>query len=231
MNLRKTLITALILCTVITSAIIYTLAKQNQNDLDVEEIAIEFLVNGPTFSFDGIKESIQIIETYSMESYPIQNVVVIAFSTSHAGWGNREGTFVAQVITPHVIKITLVEGKIVAAIIDEKWDEVNQAQIIPDDLLIMEDARDKAIHYIVKNYPELGVEVPGEWVSEMYTQSGMVGSSTVKYLGDGWDISMRYQVVQYPDYEVEICYAGDKVFTWSGTVHSTGAVTENSMQR
>jgi hypothetical protein len=228
---RKTLITAMIMCIVVTSAAVYTMAQQNQNNTDIDEIAIDFLVNGPTFAFDGIMDSIEIIERYDLESYPVQHVIVISFETAHAGWGDREGTFVAQVITPHIIRITIVEGEVVDAVIDEKWDEINQTQITPEELLLPENARDQALEYIIVNYPDLGFDVPDVWISEAHNPSGLLGSSTMRYFSKGWNVTVRYPVIQYPDFEVEIHYTGETEFLWQGTVYNEGTVMENSMQK
>lgn len=229
MNLRKTMITMLTVSIIAASAVIYTYATQNKNQTDIEKMAIEFLANGPTFGFDGIPESVAVLEEYSMESYPVQHIVVIAFNTFHAGWGDREGTFIAQIVTPHVVRITIVEGEVVEALIDDTWDEVNQKQVIPEELLLVEDARDKAIQHILENYPELGLEAPEDWIAETQTPSGLVGASTTRYLSEGWNVTLSYPVVQYPDFEVRIQFSGEPSFVWSGTVHNTGIVSENSM--
>jgi len=140
---KSKLVFALVLCIIIPSVTIYALTQNNQvpddqgnNYTDLEQIALSFLKNGPTFSFDGITESINIVEKYTMEIYPEQHVIIISFNTTHVGWGDREGTFIAPIITPHVIKITIVENTVVEAIIDDQWDELNQIQIIPEELLV-----------------------------------------------------------------------------------------------
>ena len=229
---KSKLIFALVLCIVVPSFTIYALTqnnpvpdKQGDDYTDLELIAINFLKSGPTFSFDGITESINIVEKYTMESYPEQHVIIISFNTTHAGWGNREGTFIAQVITPHIIKITIVENAVVEAIIDDKWDELNQEQIIPEELLGPEKARNAAIRYLFQNYPELGnLTVPSIWISEMHTPIGLVGASTLRYLSEGWNITVRNAVVQYPDYQIDIEYSGEQNFYWSGTVYHTGEI-------
>ena len=57
MNIRKVMTAGLMLCAVLASAAVYTSAYQNQKNNDVAEQAIKFLLNGPTFSFDGIRFS------------------------------------------------------------------------------------------------------------------------------------------------------------------------------
>jgi hypothetical protein len=231
MNLRKFMILMITLSTFVTSAAIYTHAIYNKNQRDFEKIAIDFLVNNPTFSFDGLIESITVMETYSIENDPTQYVVVLAFNTSHAGWGDREGTFIAQIITPHVIKITIVEEEVTEAIIDDVWDEINQTQLHPKELLVVEDARDKAIFYILEKYPELELEYPENWITETTTPSGLVGSSTIRYMGEGWNITLHYLVIQFPDFDVNVQYSGKQGFKWCGTVYNTGLISETSMTK
>jgi len=230
MNIRKTLIIALAVCAMVSSAALYTAA--NTPDIDktnMTEIALDFLFNGPTFSFDGIPASVEVTETYSMESYPVQHVVVIAFQTRNAGCGDRAGTFIAPVITPHVIRVTIVEGEVVSAVIDDNWDELNQEQIIHEEMLLPERARDTVIEFLLGENPELGDhEVPESWVSEVHTANGLVGASTMKYMGGDWSVSLSYPIVQFPDFDVVVEYTGEPGFTWSGSVSSNGEVSETA---
>jgi hypothetical protein len=232
MSSKKILVIALTLCIILPSASIYALSKQGQspnNPYDeIQRIARDFLINGPTFSFDGIMDSVKVIDIYTMESFPEQHVVIISFDTLHAGWGDREGTFVAQVVTPHVIKITIVEGKVVSAVIDDKWDELKQDVIVPDELLLPMKACETAVKYVLENHPELGeVEVPSLWVTEMATPNGLVGSATLRYLSEGWNVTVKFPIVHYPDYSVVIRYTGEVDLVWSGTVHNNGEVSTN----
>lgn len=220
--MRKTLIAALVLSLGIASVVMYTSALENQKNLDTEQIAINFLKNGATYSFDGVEGSIAILDSYTLESYPVQHVVVISFDTSHAGWGNREGTFIAQVITNHVIEITIVEGEVVSAVIDDRWDELNQEQIIPEEYLELEEVREIALDYVAEQYQ---IEFPGNWISEVTTPENLVGASTIRYISGYWTVTISYPVVQYPEYAVTIKNTSTG-FNWSGTVTSSGEVTE-----
>lgn len=232
MNRKKILVIALTLCIILPSVSIYAFSNQGQTPDnpydDFQQIALDFLINGPTFSFDGILDSIKILETYTMESFPEQHVVIISFSTSHAGWGNRKGTFTAQVVTPHMIRITIVERKVVYAVIDDKWDELKQEIIVPDELLLPMKACETAVSYVLKHHPELGeVGIPTLWVTEMATPNGLVGAATIRYFSEGWSVTVKFPVVQYPDYSVEVRYTGEVELVWSGSVYSNGEVSPN----
>jgi hypothetical protein len=64
-----------------------------------------------------------------LESFPVQYVVTINFESLHGGYGDRTGEILTQAITPHTIIVTVVDGQITSAIIDDVWDEINQETI------------------------------------------------------------------------------------------------------
>lgn len=92
------------------------------------QIAEEFVENSPTFKFDGIEHSLELAETL----YPdIENAwaFVFQFESRHAGYGNRTGQMLAQVITPHEAIITVENGHVKSAVMDGKWDMINQKML------------------------------------------------------------------------------------------------------
>jgi len=90
-----------------------------------EEMARSYLLNSPTFKFDGMEESVELVETDTLRC-PYCWEFVYEFSCRHAGYGDRKGKMLAQVITPHRAKIVVQEGKIENATIDDRWDMVEQ---------------------------------------------------------------------------------------------------------
>ncbi len=92
------------------------------------DIAEEFVKNSPTLTFDGIEGSLELVETL----YPdIENAwtFVYRFESRHADYGDRTGQVLAQVITPHEVTITVEQGKVKSAIMDEKWDMIDQKML------------------------------------------------------------------------------------------------------
>jgi hypothetical protein len=67
-----------------------------------------------------------VTEVRILESFPAQYVITLAFDARHAGYGDRTGQALAQVITPHTAVITVVTGNVVSAVLDHQWDEVHQ---------------------------------------------------------------------------------------------------------
>lgn len=93
------------------------------------DLAEEFVRNSPTFAFDGIEDTLKLEETL----YPdIENAwqFVFQFESRHAGYGDRTGQMLSQVITPHEAVITVEQGKVISAIMDGKWDILRQS--MPD---------------------------------------------------------------------------------------------------
>ncbi|PBO84727.1 MAG: hypothetical protein COA77_07740 [Thaumarchaeota archaeon] len=96
---------------------------------EAEEIAKRFVFSAPTFSYDGMPESFKVGDIIIQESFPPQFVVPIDFDSLHGGYGDRTEQIVTQVITPHTIIVTVTNGMVTSAIIDRKWDELNQIQL------------------------------------------------------------------------------------------------------
>lgn len=93
------------------------------------EIAKNFVIQAPTFKYDGILDTLNVTDSKILESFPVQYVITLTFDSRHAGYGNREGQILAQVITPHIAVVKVVNDNVISAIIDNKWDELNQESI------------------------------------------------------------------------------------------------------
>jgi len=104
---------------------------ENKKNSEVEnaiEATRQFTVTAPTFSFDGMEESLQLKLITINKSIPPQYQIKAIFSCRNSGYGDRTDKVLITVITPHVMEVTVIEGKVTSAIIDKKWDEVNQQQ-------------------------------------------------------------------------------------------------------
>ena len=89
------------------------------------QIAENYLSNSPTFSFDGIEDTIQLVEILYPDG---ENALQFGFQfeSRHPGYGDRSGQILAYVITPHEAVITIEHGEVKSALIDEKWDMIEQ---------------------------------------------------------------------------------------------------------
>jgi hypothetical protein len=95
------------------------------DEADARRVAEEFVRNSPTFVFDGIPATLDVGETLHPD---LENAwtFVIRFESAHAGYGDRTGQMLAQVITPHEAYITVENGEVVSALMDGKWDMLAQ---------------------------------------------------------------------------------------------------------
>ena len=102
-----------------------TLSKGEQ----AKAVVVDFLTHALTFSFDGIAGTMNVTEVIALESYPVQYMVHVSFDSTHSGYGNRTGQILLQVITHHEAVVGVVNGQVVSAIIDQRWDELGQRYI------------------------------------------------------------------------------------------------------
>jgi hypothetical protein len=191
------------------------------------EMAIMFLKKGPTFSFDGVPDSIEVIDVIAAESYPIQYFITIAFECSQAGYGDREGQILAQVITAHEIRIALSDSVIGSAIIDNSWDELIQRPVTVGMGISPEHAKDIAVQHVKDEYHELEkAPIPHEWTVSNLTPEGLVGTTTLEFSGAGWTVKVHYPVVLEPIYDIKVEYDNDADFIWEGQIDSEGNLLE-----
>jgi len=92
-----------------------------------QELAENFLKNSPTFVFDGIDDSINQVDITQLSSSATWQFTY-TFSCAHAGYGDRTGQQLAQVITEHQIVIVVEQGSVTSAVVDNVWNEVTQEQ-------------------------------------------------------------------------------------------------------
>ncbi|MGH9998288.1 MAG: hypothetical protein ACRD90_00275, partial [Nitrosopumilaceae archaeon] len=97
---------------------------EEQRDRAIHE-ARRFILESPTFAFDGLIDTLQVEYVSVMESFPVQYNIEARYTSAHAGFGNREGQMLAQVLTPHTVKLIVSEGRVISAITDKDWDEMN----------------------------------------------------------------------------------------------------------
>lgn len=236
MNTRLSTVLALVITMSLPALSLYAWQMRGASiseDETAVDVALVFLKNGATFKFDGIPETLIIGETLILESYPIQYVVTITFDSRHAGYGDRTGQILAQVITRHTARITVVNGGVVSATLDDVWDELNQEELYQPDgeFVTPESAFDAVIRYLAVTHDELkGTAVPSSWKEKDLTPPGLMGASKIQFSGAGWTVNVSWAVVLSPTYTIEAVYTGEPSFTWSGTVDQAGALMETGFE-
>ncbi len=106
--------------------------EMNITEEGAQQIAENFVRNSPTFAFDGIPETLELVEKLLPDIEPdIENAwgFVFQFKSRHAGYGDRTGENLAEVITPHEAHITVQDGEVISALMDEKWDMLAQETV------------------------------------------------------------------------------------------------------
>ena len=91
-------------------------------------IAVQFLRNSPTFRFDGIESTLKLAGSEA-GAKPFTWIFNYEFQSRQAGYGDRTGMVLAQVITDHKAQIVLEQGAVVSAILDDRWDELKGKRI------------------------------------------------------------------------------------------------------
>jgi heat shock protein HslJ len=143
---KRTILTLLIATTILVVATLFLYEQlscpiQQQttitNGVSEDEslnIAQQFLKNSSTYNFDGIEETLKNKETLTLRC-PYCWQFIFTFDSRHAGYGDRTGQMLAQVITLHTARITVQEGEVTYAVLDDKWDMLQQEKIGGDQLL------------------------------------------------------------------------------------------------
>ncbi len=90
------------------------------------EIAQEFVLNSPTYKFDG--QELNYVETNKAQCQYCW-AFTFEFTSRHGGYGNRSKQMLTQMMTKHTAKVTVENGKVVAAVLDDVWDMINQEMI------------------------------------------------------------------------------------------------------
>jgi len=93
-----------------------------------EEMAGIFVRSSPTFVFDGILGTLELAETLQPD---MENAwaFVFTFQSAHAGYGDRTGQVLAEVITAHEAHVTVQNGEVVSASMDGQWDMLAQKMV------------------------------------------------------------------------------------------------------
>jgi len=85
----------------------------------------QFVLTSPTFLYDGVPDSLE-LKIVSADVSNTEFLLEGKFKTLHTGFGNREHLDLPEDITPHTIIVSIVDEKIISAVIDNQWDELNQ---------------------------------------------------------------------------------------------------------
>lgn len=92
---------------------------------DALKIARNFVVNEPTYKFDGMKDTLHLNVTGSNPDAKMYDVSA-EFTSAHSGYGDRSDKIVLEVLTPHTCNITVTNGNVTTAVMDGSYDMLTQ---------------------------------------------------------------------------------------------------------
>jgi hypothetical protein len=85
--------------------------------------AEEFVKLESTFRYDGMPETLKVTGAASIAGGWKFN---IKFDSRYAGYGNRSGQILAELITAHAAEVTVKGGLVTSAVMDGAWDMMTQ---------------------------------------------------------------------------------------------------------
>lgn len=85
-----------------------------------------FVQSSPTFAFDGVPDTLKLVETRYPNFCDNCFVFVYRFTSTHAGYGDRTGQALAQVMTTHTAMIRVQYGEVTMANLDWQWNMMAQ---------------------------------------------------------------------------------------------------------
>jgi hypothetical protein len=97
--------------------------KKSYNLDESRDIAREFVLTSPTYTYDG--EGLESVDATTLECDSCWQFT-FTFTSRHGGYGDRTGKMVTQAITPHVAAVTVENGKVTRATLDDTWDMIAQ---------------------------------------------------------------------------------------------------------
>lgn len=98
-----------------------------------EQVAGDFVRNSPTFAYDGIEDSLELIS-----QCPFCWLIIYEFDSAHPGYGDRTGQDLPEQITHHSVQIYVLVSiatgsdadiEIAEAIMDTEWDMLAQESL------------------------------------------------------------------------------------------------------
>ena len=92
---------------------------------DSQQIAENYLLDSPTFTFDGIKDSFE--QSPEAEAAgPDKWRFLFSFTSTYEDYGDRSDEQLVKKETYHEAYITVFDGEVIKAVMDNYWDMIEQ---------------------------------------------------------------------------------------------------------
>ena len=113
----------------IVSLLALAACSSDDGDEVDRRLAESFLRNSPTFRFDGLPDTVELLDRAAGDCETCV-AYTFGFESSHPGYGDRTDLPLAAAVTPHEAIISIQEGLVTGARIDSIWDVIEQSPIV-----------------------------------------------------------------------------------------------------
>jgi len=189
--MKRTAIIVVGLIVILSTLLAFIGCKTSPPDeQESQRIARDFLINSATFKFDGIKDSLELTATDTLKS-PYSWEFIYQFECSHSGYGDRSGQNLLQVIMPHTARIRVMQGQVAEAIVDNKWDEIEQVFLETPPSPVPAAPNDSIVTAKVLNVIHLEGDVPWEMAIVIQASEDVPGLNNATKSRVGETITIR----------------------------------------
>ena len=184
-----------------------------------QRIAEEFVRNSPTFVYDGMEGTLILTDTLTARC-PYCWVFIFEFDSRQAGYGDRTGQALAEVITHHRAVIGVEQLEIMSAVMDDKWDMIKQEMVSeeePDETLSVAELLENPVYDTeVTIYGNVGLL--GELLCPCFELTS--GGATVQVW---YDLMVENGGIQRAPVNVQGINNGDKIMV-TGELKGEGGI-------
>jgi hypothetical protein len=177
LKLTQIFVVVIIVGTLLTAGCITPGTDGEVTETESKELARAFVENSSTYQFDGFDLA---YNQTTVLRCPYCWTFVFDFTSRQAGYGDRTGQVLAQVITPHTAEVTVINGTITSAVLDGQRDMLTQTPVSDYENPAEAQAREIAMNYAMnldeyRNYSGRDLRVtnvkqarcPGCWQIEL----------------------------------------------------------------
>ena len=113
----------------IASLLALAACSSDDGDEVDRRLAESFLRNSPTFRFDGLPDTVRLLNQAGGDCETCVSYT-FGFESSRPGYGDRTDLPLAVSVTPHEAIISIEDGLVTAARIDSIWDVIAQSPLV-----------------------------------------------------------------------------------------------------
>jgi hypothetical protein len=147
-----------IFAAVIMSVLVFAGGCSGGNDEGDNRLAAKYYIeNDSTYKFDSLKDTLKLVSAVRMDK---GWEFTYEFDCRHAGYGDRTGQILAEVITHHTAVLKVESGKLISAVLDKIWDMVKE-QPMEEVVISLTPIESVTVSLMKSNPPQVGVHIMG----------------------------------------------------------------------